>query len=254
MRASIKWLKDYVDFTQTPEELADIMTMAGVPVENIEYLGQGIEKIVTGKIVELKPHPNANKLQICKVDIGGVAVTIVTGASNVSEGDIVPVALEGAILPNGMEIKEAEFRGVKSQGMLCSTDELNLDAKIVPPEAREGIYLLPPSTAVGEDIRKVLGLDDVVLEFELTPNRADCFSMIGLAREVAVLTGGTVKKPMLSLKEDGDVKAAGMADIAIEEPSLCSRFAARIFKEVKVGPSAAVAAATHPSGRNEADK
>ncbi|MDR3563158.1 MAG: phenylalanine--tRNA ligase subunit beta, partial [Negativicutes bacterium] len=157
MRASIKWLKDYVDFSQTPEELAEMMTMAGVPVENIEYLGQGIENVVTGRIAELDPHPNADKLQVCKMDISGLAVTVVTGATNVRRGDIVPVALVGAKLPTGMEIQAADFRGVQSQGMLCSTEELNLDNKIVPPEAREGIYILPADTPVGIDIRVALG-------------------------------------------------------------------------------------------------
>jgi len=237
MRASIKWIKDYVDFSQTPEELADMLTMAGVPVEGIEYLGQGIEQVVTGRIVDLSPHSNADKLQVCKMDVGGVLITVVTGATNVSRGDIVPVALVGAKLPTGLEIQAADFRGVQSQGMLCSTEELNMDSKIVPPEAREGIYILPADTPVGVDIRSALGLDDVVLEFELTPNRADCFSIIGLAREVAVLTGGTMRKPMLNLKEQGGEKAAGLAAITIQEPSLCPRFTARVFNNVKIGPS-----------------
>ncbi|MDR3592892.1 MAG: phenylalanine--tRNA ligase subunit beta [Negativicutes bacterium] len=237
MRASVKWLKDYVEFSQTPEKLADMLTMAGVPVENIDYLGQGIENVVTGRIVELTPHPNADKLQVCKMDIAGLTVTVVTGATNVRSGDIVPVALVGAKLPTGLEIQAADFRGVQSQGMLCSAEELNMDNKIVPPEAREGIYILPADTPVGVDIRQALGLDDVVLEFELTPNRADCFSIIGLAREVAVLTGGTMRKPMLNLREQGGEKAAGLASVTIQEPNLCARFTARIFNNVKVGPS-----------------
>jgi len=238
MRASIKWLKDYVEFSQTPEELADMLTMAGVAVDSVEYLGQGIEKVVTGRIVEISSHPNADRLHVCKVDAGDAGViTVVTGADNVERNNVVPVALVGSKLPNGLEIQPTDLRGVASQGMLCSTEELNLDNKIVPPEAREGIYILPDDTAVGIDIRMALGLDDVVLEFELTPNRADCFSVIGLAREVAVLTGGTLKKPMLSLREDGDGSASSLAQVVIEEPSLCPRFAARILKEVKVGPS-----------------
>ncbi|MCX7781332.1 MAG: phenylalanine--tRNA ligase subunit beta [Negativicutes bacterium] len=239
MRASIKWLKDYVDFAISPEELAERMTMAGVPVENIEYLGQGIENVVTGKIIEALPHPNADRLTVCKVDIGRETLTIVTGANNISTGKVVPVALVGAKLPSGMDIGKAVFRGVESFGMLCSAEELNLDAKILPPEVREGIMLLPDDTPLGQDIRSVLGLDDVVLEFELTPNRADCFSMLGLAREVAVLTGGTVKKPMLNLREAGEGKAASYAAITIEEKSRCARFCARILTDVKVGPSPA---------------
>jgi phenylalanyl-tRNA synthetase beta chain len=237
MRASVKWLKDYVEFTQTPEQLAEMMTMAGVPVENIEYLGQQVENVLTGKIVNMKHHPNADKLQVCTVDTGGQAFTVVTGATNVAIGHVVPVAMVGAKLGNGMEIGIADFRGVESRGMFCSTEELNMDNKIVPPEAREGIYLLPADTPLGVDVRTVLGLDDVVLEFELTPNRADCFSMIGLAREVAVLTDGTLKKPILSLREEGLEKAANLATVVIDEPDLCPRFTARILQQVKVGPS-----------------
>lgn len=239
MRASIKWLKDYVEFSQSPEELADLMTMAGVPVENIEYFGQGIEGVVTGKIIEALPHPNADRLTVCKVDIGREVVTIVTGATNISTGKVVPVAVVGSQLPNGMKMEPAVFRGITSNGMLCSADELGMDTKIIPPDAREGILLLPPDTQPGIDIKPVLGLDDIVLEFELTPNRADCFSILGLAREVAALTGGTMKKPMLTLRENSGQKAASMAEIRIEEPSLCPRFGARILTDVKVGPSPA---------------
>lgn len=239
MRASIKWLKDYVEFSQTPEALADLMTMAGVPVENIEYLGQGIENVVTGRIVEALPHPNADRLTVCKVDIGREVVTIVTGASNINTGNVVPVAVVGAQLPNGMTMEPAVFRGITSYGMLCSADELGLDTKIVPPDAREGILQLPADTQAGLDIKPVLGLDDVVLEFELTPNRADCFSLIGLAREVAVLTGGVMKKPMLTLREKGTEKAGALATVHIKDSALCSRFAARMLTDIKVGPSPA---------------
>jgi len=237
LRASIKWLKDYVDFTVTPEELAEKMTMAGVPAENIEFLGQGIENVVTGKIVELYPHPNADKLSVCKVDVGQSKLTIVTGATNVSQGDIVPVALVGAKLPGGIHIQTADFRGIESHGMLCSSDELNMDSKIVPPEVRAGIYILPADTKVGVDIRQVLGLDDVVLEFELTPNRADCFSILGLAREVSVLTKGSLKKPMLTVHEAYNDKAGALAKVSIQATDLCSRFTARILKDIKIGPS-----------------
>lgn len=238
MRASIKWLKDYVEFDETPEKLADMLTMAGVPVEKIDYLGEGIENVVTGRIAEITVHPNADKLSVCKIDTGnGKTYTIVTGATNVCEGQIVPVALSGAKLPGGVEIGEANFRGVPSQGMLCSADELNMDSKIISPDLRNGIYILPAGTPLGIDAREAMGLDDVVLEFELTPNRADCFSVIGLAREVAVLTGGTLKKPMLNLREEGKEKAGSLATVQIQEPGLCSRFAARILKDIKIGPS-----------------
>ncbi len=237
MRASIKWLKDYVDFKETPEVLADMLTMAGVPVATIEYLGKNIEKVVTGKITAIEQHPDADKLSVCKVNTGTDVLTIITGAKNVNKGNIVPVATVGAKLPNGTEIKESKLRGMMSYGMLCSSAELNIDNKLLSPEAREGIYILPEDTLIGVDIKTVLGLDDVVLEFELTANRADCFSMLGLAREIAALTGGTVKKPMLNLRETGREKAANLVNISIKDLSLCSRFAARVLQNVKIGPS-----------------
>jgi len=237
MQASIKWLKEYVEFTQTPEELAEMLTMAGIPVEGITDLGKGIDKIVTGKIIEIEKHPNANKLSVCKIDVGTQPLTIVTGATNVRVGHVVPVALVGAKLPNGLEIAPTDLRGIMSYGMLCSTSELNIDSKLLSPEAREGIYILPADLAIGLDIKEALGLDDVVLEFELTANRADCFSVIGLAREVAVLTGGKLHKPMLSVREIATDKASELVKVAIDEPALCSRFATRVLKNVKVGPS-----------------
>ncbi|WP_312422955.1 phenylalanine--tRNA ligase subunit beta [Anaerospora hongkongensis] len=237
MHASIKWLNDYVSITEAPEILADQLTMAGIPVASVDSLGQNIQNVVTGKVIEVNPHPAADRLSVCKINIGENKVTIVTGATNVRAGQIVPVALEGARLPSGKAIEAAELRGVMSQGMLCSAEELNLDAKIIAPELREGIYILPAETAVGIDIQTALGLDDTVLEFELTPNRADCFSVIGLAREVAVLTNTTVKKTMLALQEQGESKASALATVTITEPALCSRFAARILQNVKVAPS-----------------
>lgn len=237
MRASIKWLKDYVDFTETPEQLAEMLTMAGVPVEGIDYLGKEIENVITGKITVIEQHPNANKLSVCRVDIGKEVLTIVTGATNIKQGNIVPIAMVGAKLPNNIEIKTSNLRGVDSYGMMCSTAELNIDSKLLAPEAREGIYILPDTTPIGVDIKEVLGLNDVVLEFELTANRADCFSIIGLAREVAVLTGGTLKKPMLSLREASTDKTANLITVKIEETELCSRFAARVLQDIRIDSS-----------------
>ncbi|MEN6414459.1 MAG: phenylalanine--tRNA ligase subunit beta [Veillonellales bacterium] len=237
MQAPIKWLKDYVDFNETPEVLADKLTMAGIPVETIAYLGQNIENVVTGRITDIQSHPNADKLSVCQVDAGKEKLTIVTGAGNISLGDIIPVALVGAKLPNGMKIKASKLRGILSYGMMCSAAELDLDAKTLSSRDKEGIYILPADTPLGADIRTILGLDDVVLEFELTANRADCFSMVGLAREIAVLTGGSVKKPMLNLRETGEKKTNDLVDVTIDAPDLCSRFTGRILTEVKVGPS-----------------
>lgn len=237
MQASIKWLKEYVDFQQTPEVLAEMLTMAGVAVEGITYLGKGIDKVVTGKIVDIEKHPNASKLSVCKIDVGSEKLVIVTGATNVRVGQIVPVALVGAKLPKGLEIQPTDLRGLMSYGMLCSTAELNIESKLLSAEEREGIYILPENMAIGLDVKEALGLDDVVLEFEITANRADCFSVLGIAREVAVLTGGTLRKPMLNLHESAEDKSSSLVKVAIDEPALCSRFAVRILQDVKVGPS-----------------
>ncbi|MDF2572263.1 MAG: pheT, partial [Sporomusa sp.] len=135
MRASIKWLKDYVEINEAPEQLADMLTMAGIPVAAVETLGKNISGVVTGKVIEIGPHPDADKLSVCKIDISTEVLTIVTGATNVRQGDIVPVAAVGAVLPNGMCIKPTKLRGMLSSGMLCSTEELNIDNKLVSSEA-----------------------------------------------------------------------------------------------------------------------
>lgn len=240
MQVSIKWLKDYIDFKENPEQIADKLTMAGVPVENIKDMGAGLEKVITGKIVQIEKHPNADKLSICTLDVGQAeTIIIVTGATNVREGQIVPVAMIGAKLPNGLKISKGKLRGVASFGMLCSAAELNLDLDSLSDDAKSGIYILPEDTSVGIQVKDVLGLNDVILEFELTANRADCFSVLGIVREIAVLTGNPVKKPMLRLQEDGDKKANELISVKIEANNLCSRFSARVLQNVKVGKSPA---------------
>jgi phenylalanyl-tRNA synthetase beta chain len=238
MLISWKWLKDYVEIDITPELLADKLTMAGVPVATITRLDAGIEKVVTGKIVEISKHPDADKLSICKVDVGSETLQIVTGANNIQQNDVVPVALVGAKLPNGMEIKASKLRGVESYGMLCSAAELNMELKNLAPDQRDGIYILLPNTPVGIEAIKALGLDDIVFEFELTANRADCFSVIGIAREVAALTGKQLRMPLLSLQEKGE-NVHKLATVQIEAPDLCTRFAARVVRNIKVEPSPA---------------
>jgi phenylalanyl-tRNA synthetase beta chain len=237
MQASINWLKEYVDFNVDPDILGEQLTMAGIPVEHVEHLGKNLEQVVTGKVKEIYPHAQADKLNVCKVDVGSKILTIITGAKNVFAGAVVPVALVGAVLPNGMKIEAADLRGMMSYGMLCSAKELALDDKTLLPEEKNGIYILPPDTAVGQDIHRVLGLDDVILEFELTPNRADCFSMIGLAREIAVLTGGTLNKPILNVHEKSEIKVHSRITVKIDDAALCPRYAARLLTDVKIGPS-----------------
>ena len=238
MQVSVKWLKDYIDIEETPEQLADLLTMAGIPVENVVRADEGLEKVVTGKLTEVVPHPDSDHLQICTVDVGEKEpLTIVTGAPNVKQGQVVPVALVGAHLPNGQKISKGKLRGVASMGMLCSADELKMELANLPEEQKTGIYILPDDTSVGQPAAKALGLDDCVLEFELTANRGDCFSVFGIVREISVLTGRKPHWPEISVKEDDAAKAEDMVKIAIDAPDLCSRFSARILKNVKIGPS-----------------
>lgn len=238
MQVSIKWLKDYIDFTETPEQLADKLTMAGIPVENVVDPGEGLEKVVTGRIEKLEPHQNSDHLQICTMNVGlAENIIIVTGAQNVAEGQVVPVAMVGAHLPNGMKISKGKLRGVASNGMLCSAQELKLDLEKLPEEQKTGIFILPSDTPVGIPAKDVLGLNDVVLEFELTANRADCFSVFGLVREIAAITGSKPHFPEIKVNEDDSTKLNDIFSVEIADPDLCSRFSTRMLKNVKIGPS-----------------
>ena len=225
MQVSINWLKDYVNINCSADELAEKFTMAGIPVENVIRAGEGLEKVVTGRIEKLDAHPDSDHLQVCQMNIGGdELLQIVTGAPNVKQGQVVPVALVGAHLPNGQKISKGKLRGVASNGMLCSADELKLDIENLPDEQKVGIYILPEDTPVGLPVAKVLGLDDDILEFELTANRGDCFSVYGLVREVAVLLNET---------------PADLIEIKIDAPDLCQRFSSRVLTDVKLFPSPA---------------
>ncbi len=236
MKVSFNWLKEYVEITEAPEVLAEKLTRAGIPVEYLEYPGKGIENVVTGRVAEIRRHPEADKLWVCQLDINnGEKLQIVTGADNVTEGAVVPVAQVGSILPDGRKMKKAKLRGIDSAGMLCSASELAIPDKLLQPGERDGIMILPPDTPLGVDIRKILGLDDVVFEFELTANRGDCLNVIGLAREVAAVTGGKLKLPEVKLKAEGsDTKPF---DIKIADSSLCQRFVGRVLTDIKIQPS-----------------
>ena len=238
MLASLNWLKEYVEITDTPDVLADKLTRAGTPVEVITYMGEGLNGVVTGKVAEIEHHPDADKLWVCSIDVGtGELLQILTGAQNVTKGVIVPVAVVGSQLPSGMKLKKAKMRGMDSYGMLCSASELGLDAKLLLPEQREGILLLAEDTPIGVDIKEVLGLDDVVYDFDLTANRGDCFNMIGLAREVAAVTGANLKMPSMEVKEAAEGDANEMAKVEIKATDLCSRFAVRVLKNIKIKES-----------------
>lgn len=235
MRVSFNWLKEYVDVPVTPEELAEKMTMSGVAVENIEYPGKGIDKIVTARIEKILPHPNADKLVICQINVGSETLQVVTGAPNVREGQVIILALVGATLP-GIKITKAKLRGVESFGMLCSAKELGLDPRNFPADQQEGILEFPSETPIGLDAKEFLGLDDVILELELTPNRSDCLSMAGVAREVAAVLGTELKLPEIKVDEI-DEKIEGQVSITIENPDLCGRYVGRLVRDVQIGPS-----------------
>lgn len=244
MKASLTWMKDYVpvDTTKPAQELADVLTQAGIPVEDVISMDPGLKKIFTGKITEITKHPDADKLQVCQVacldDKTGEEITkqIVTAATNVAVGQVVPVAYHKSRLADGSEIKKGKLRGEVSDGMFCSVAELGIPKDMVMPGEGEGIYILPEGTPIGMDIRDAVMLNDTVYEFELTPNRADCFSMIGLSREFAVLTNAQNTEPTVKVNENGtDVN--DMVKIGIDDAELCSRFLARVIGNVKVGPS-----------------
>ena len=238
MQVSMKWLSDYLKIDCTADELAEKFTMAGIPVENVIHAGEGLEKVVTGKIVELKAHPDSDHLLVCQMDVGEEnLLQIVTGAPNVKQGQVVPVALVGAHLPNGQKISKGKLRGVASNGMLCSADELKLELEKLPEEQKTGIYILPNDTPIGQPATKVLGLDDDILEFELTANRGDCFSVYGLIREAAVLLNATPKFPVIEVKEDAGQNARDLIEIKIDAPDLCQRFSSRVLTDVKLFPS-----------------
>lgn len=237
MMVPMSWLKDYVDIDVDVFRFADAMTLSGSKIENIHQLGKEIINVVTGKIVSIENHPNANKLRVCKVDVGNKIIQVVTGASNVKQGDCVPVAIDGAKLPGGVEIVKSKLRGVMSEGMMCSVKELALDTDLFTDADKEGIYILAPDTLLGVDIRKILALDDTCIEFEITPNRPDCLSVIGIAREAAATFNKQLKYPGINVKESDGNDISDYINIEIKQPDLCKRYAARVIKDVKITES-----------------
>ncbi len=238
MKSSLKWMQDYVDvdMTKDPQILADVLTVAGIPVESVERWGDNIKNIFTGKILKITKHPNADHLLICQMDMGDKELVIITGAPNVREGNVVPVAVHGAVLPGGVSIKRSKLRGEVSEGMLCSANELGFDDSLLLPEERNGIWILPDDTPVGVDAIEYLGLHDAVYEYELTPNRADCFSMVGLSREFAVMTDKEARYPEISVDESGE-SICGKVKVTITADDLCQRFTSRLLTNVKIAKS-----------------
>ncbi len=237
MKLSLKWLSEYTDIKSTPKEYAEKMTMSGSKVEAVEYMGGDINCVVAGRVLTIERHPDSDHLWVCAVDVGDDSpLQIVTGAQNVSAGDMVPVAKDGSTLPGGVNIRSGSLRGVKSDGMLCSLKELGLTVNDFPYAVEDGIFLMHEKCSPGDDIRRVLGLDDIVIDFEITNNRPDCLSVRGLARESAVTFGTELKLETPVVRGSGG-SIADYLDIEIADPDLCPRYTARFVKNIKVEPS-----------------
>lgn len=230
MRVSYRWLRDYVQVDLSPSELGDKLTLAGFEVDEILDLGETYRALRVGRIEQIQPHPEADHLLVCQVKISDGLVTVITAAKNLKTGDLVPIILPGERLPTGKLIEETSFKGIKSSGMLCSEEELGL------ARSSRGIMTLPVGTPLDAELYKVLGLDDTVFVLELTANRADCYGMLGIAREVAAITGQELKYPTLTVTEN-EPSIHDLVQVSVEAPDLCPRYAGRVLLDLKIGDS-----------------
>ncbi len=230
MRVSINWLHEFVEFDQSPQELADILTMLGLEIESVKSMDEGISDIRVGEIQSIEPHPDADRLVVCKTDVGGgEPLQIVCGAKNMRVGDKVPTAVIGGSLP-GFKIGKRKMRGIQSQGMMCSAKELGLG------DDHDGLLILDKTAEIGADVIKLLGLDDTILDIEITPNRGDWAGMIGIARELAAHLHVPLTLPDAALSESGD-QVDAISSVTIEDPDLCPRYAGRVLRDVTVAKS-----------------
>ncbi len=230
MLVSLKWLKDYVDIEMPVEQLAEKLTMAGLEVDSIKEIKPAFSGVVVGKIISLVKHPDADKLSICEVSTGSEMLPIVCGAPNTAVGQKVPLARVGAVLPGGFKVKSSKIRGVQSEGMLCSEEELGIGGD------NTGIMVLPDGFAPGDDLSRSEAFRDFVLDVGVTPNRSDCLSVIGIAREIAALTGKALRYPEINFTEtDEDVNK--ITSVKIIDPDICPRYTARIIRNIKIKPS-----------------
>ncbi|KGM97308.1 phenylalanyl-tRNA synthetase subunit beta [Clostridium novyi A str. 4552] len=233
MLVPINWLKDYVDINISPQELGDALTLSGSKVEEVIVTGDVINKVVTGKIIKIEKHPDAEKLSICQVDVNSEEpIQIVTAATNMKEQDIVPVALQGSTLADGTKIKKGKLRGVPSNGMFCSEEELG----IAGDEPVVGLMILPENTPLGREIKEVIDLEKASIDFEITSNRPDCLSVIGIAREVAATLGTSYRKPSTEYKVQNSENINNTLKVEVKD-ELCRRYMARGVKNVKIAPS-----------------
>ncbi len=246
MNTSLSWIRQYVpDLDVTPQEYADAMTLSGTKVENFVRLDADLQDIVIGQIEKIERHPDADKLVICQVNVGKERVQIVTGAPNVEEGQKVPVVLDGGrvagghdgkMTPGGIPIKKGKLRGVESCGMMCSIEELGSSRDMYPEAPELGIYIFPEDAVIGESAVHALGLDDVIFEYEITSNRVDCYSVIGIAREAAATFQKEFHPPVVT-KTGNAEDAADYVKVTVKDERLCPRYCARVVKNVKIGPS-----------------
>ena len=247
MNTALSWIKAYVPgLTCTDQEYCDRMTLTGTKVEGFERMDKNLEKIVVGQIEKIEKHPDADKLIVCQVNIGSEVIQIVTGAPNVKVGDKVPVVLDGGkvagghdggpLPEDGIAIKAGKLRGVPSNGMMCSIEELGSSKDMYPDAPDNGIYIYPDSVKVGDDAIEVLGLHDTVFEYEITSNRVDCYSILGIAREAAATFDKPFVPPVVEVKEAGD-DVNNYIKVSIEDTDLCTRYCARVCRNIKIGPS-----------------
>lgn len=247
MNTALSWIKAYVpELSCTDQEYCDAMTLSGTKVEGYERLDKNLEKIVVGQIDKIEKHPDADKLIVCQVNIGTESVQIVTGAPNVKEGDKVPVVLDGGKVAGGHDggpmpedgivIKAGKLRGVPSNGMMCSIEELGSSRDMYPEAPEYGIYIFPEDTKVGADAIEVLGLRDTVFEYEITSNRVDCYSVVGVAREAAATFGKEFKAPDVTVKGNSE-DVNDYIKVRVDDPDLCTRYCARVVKNIKIAPS-----------------
>ncbi len=238
MLVPLKWLKSYVNIDDLNiQDLQDGFVMSGSNIEEVKKLGKEIDKVVVGKILEIQKHQNADKLLVTKVDVGnGEILQIVTGAQNIKEGQYVPIVLDGGKLPGGITIKKGKLRGEESYGMMCSVQELGIPDNVVPTYQKDGIYILDKEYPLGSDIRDVLGWDDYVIEFEITPNRSDCLSMLGIAREAGAVFKKDLNYPKIEIQEKHrDVK--DYASVEVDNTQNCRRYVAKVITDVNIQSS-----------------
>ncbi len=231
MKVILSWLKEYVDFEASPKELAERLTFAGQEVESVETIGISFEHIVVGEIVKVEKHPNADKLKLCEVSDGTKIWRIVCGAPEVRVGQKAPLALCGAVLANGITVEKRKVRGELSEGMLCAEDELGIS------DDHSALMSLPAEAKTGMPLAQIIGGPEVVFTIEVTPNRPDCLSIIGIAREIAALYGSKLKIPTIPLKEEYDGDVESLTSVEVLDTESCPRYTARIIKDIKVAES-----------------